>query len=465
MCGRCMKTCPWNLEGVLSDAVFRWTAMKVPGSAPALAKLDDLLGRGSLNPIKKWWWDLEIREDGGYRAAKSPVNARQLQTDLDLKYEDQTLAVYPANLAPHPYPYPYPMEREKGIEAYQALITAEQYKLGSSRDDAGDLAHKYTVDGESPVLELVITGIEAQADDVTKYELARPDGGPLPQWQAGAHLDIVVAPEYLRQYSMSGNPANRYRYQIGVLREDKGRGGSALLHRIFNNGRKVFVSNPINHFPLFENAAKSYLLGGGIGITPMIAMAHRLHTLGADFELHYSGRSRNTMGFIDDILGFPWADRVTLHISDEGTRADLAILFGKPPADTHVYTCGAEPYMQSVMDAAQRAGVPEDNRHLEYFSIPEVPDYENHEFVVKLVKTGRELRVPANRSVADVLVDNGFKIDIKCSDGLCGVCQCGLVSGDVEHRDFVLSRSQREHNIITCQSRASKADGIIEIDL
>ena len=264
---------------------------------------------------------------------------------------------------------------------------------------------------------------------------------------------------------MSGNPADRHCYQIGVLREDRGRGGSALLHRIFNQGRKVFVSKPVNHFPLYESATKSYLLGGGIGITPMIAMAHRLHTLGANFELHYSGRSRSTMGFIEDILSFPWASRVTLHISDEGTRADLATLFGKPSTGTHVYTCGAEPYMLSVMDAAQRAGIHQDNRHLEYFTVPEVPDYENHEFIIRLVKSGKELRIPADRSVADVLVDSGFNIDIKCADGLCGVCQCVLVSGEVEHRDFVLSRSQRENNIITCQSRASKADGLIEIDL
>ena len=361
--------------------------------------------------------------------------------------------------------YPYPMEREKGIEAYQAMITAEQYQRRSSKGELDDLAHKYSVDGESPVLELEIITAQEQSEEVTKYEMARADGGVLPEWQAGAHLDIVVAPEYLRQYSMSGNPANRHSYQIGVLREDKGRGGSALLHRIFGTGRKVFVFKPINHFPLHETATKSYLMGGGIGITPMIAMAHRLHTISADFELHYSGRSRSTMGFIDDVQGFAWADRVTLHVSDEGTRADFATLFGKPSTGTHVYTCGAELYMFSVMDAATRAGVLEDNRHLEYFSVPEVPEYENHEFVLKLAKSGKQLCVPADRSIADVLVDSGLNIDIKCRDGLCGVCQCALVSGDVEHRDFVLSKSQREKTIITCQSRASEADGVIEIDL
>lgn len=465
MCGRCMKTCPWNLEGVLSDAVFRWTAMKIPGTAPALAKLDDMLGRGSLNPVKKWWWDLEIQEDGAYRPTDKPVNARELQKDLNLQYEDQTLAVYPANLAPHPYPYPYPMDREKGIAAYEALITAEQYQEKLKNGELDGIAHKYKLDTDSPVLELKIISAVPQSSNVIKYEFARADGGELPTWQAGAHLDIVVAPEYLRQYSMCGNPAERNSYQIGVLREDQGRGGSTLMHRIFSTGRKVFVAKPVNHFPLHESASKSYLFGGGIGITPMIAMAHRLHSISADFEIHYSGRSRNTMGFIDDMLGFPWADRFTLHVSDEGTRADLLALLHNPPTGTHVYTCGAEPYMQSVMDTAEQVGVPEDHRHLEYFSVPDVPDYENHEFVLKLVKSGKQIIVPSDQSAADVLVENGISIDIKCADGLCGVCQCGLVSGDVEHRDFVLSKTQQQTAFITCQSRATQPKGVVELDL
>ena len=110
MCGRCMKTCPWNLEGLLADSVFRWAAMKLPFTASALARFDDFADRGSLNTIKKWWWDLELEDDGAYRVTQKPINERQLQKDLHLKYEDQTLAVYPAPLAPHPYPYPYPMD-------------------------------------------------------------------------------------------------------------------------------------------------------------------------------------------------------------------------------------------------------------------------------------------------------------------------------------------------------------------
>ncbi|MEJ6387934.1 reductive dehalogenase [Gymnodinialimonas ulvae] len=462
MCGRCMKTCPWNLEGVLGDAVFRWTAMNVPGTAPVLAKLDDLMNRGDLNPVKKWWWDLQIEEDGGYRPTKKPVNARGLEKDLDLRYEDQTLAVYPAPLVPHPYPYPYHMDREAGIEAYQQMITADAYKARLARGE--DPAHKTRGYDESPVLRVQITKARQTANDITVYEFASLDGSDLPAWEAGAHLDIVVAPEFLRQYSMSGDPADRSRYQIGVLREANGRGGSALLHRIFSEGRKVFISKPINHFPLHEGATMTYLMGGGIGITPMIAMAHRLYALGKPFEMHYSGRSRDVMGYLEVLADVVWRDRVHLHVSSEGARADLARIVQYQDG-AHVYACGAEPYMAAVMEAAEAAEFPEDNRHLEYFSVPDLPEYENHAFRVKLLKSDLEFTVPEDKTVADMLGVHGIHVDLKCSDGICGVCKCGLVSGEVEHRDFVLSKAQRETTMITCQSRAKLAGDLIELDL
>ena len=342
MCGRCMKTCPWNLEGIFAERPFRWAAMNIPQAAPVLAKLDDALGNGEMNPAKKWWWDLEMQEDGGYRPTRHPVNARALQKDLDLKYEDQTLAVYPAHLAPHPWPYPFPMDREAGIEAYQQMITAEDYKARRAKGETGTWDHRYSSDVDSPVLGVRVSRVDAMSPEVTKYEFQSLDGSPLPEWTAGAHLDIVVAPEYLRQYSMSGDPADRSKYQIGVLREDAGRGGSLLLHRIFAEGRKIFISKPINHFPLTEGAAKSYLMGGGIGVTPMIAMAHRLHALGQEFELHYSISNRAAAGYLQDLAQMPWSDRVHIHVSAEGTRADLDLLLAGYAPGQHVYTCGPD---------------------------------------------------------------------------------------------------------------------------
>ena len=468
MCGRCMKTCPWNLEGLQHERPLRWIAMNVPAMAGVLAKADDLLGRGKINPKKRWWWDMVINDHGGFdmvNQTETPSHYRELQTDLNLKYEDQTLAVYPANLAPHPWPFPFPMDREKGIEAYQAMITAEEYQARLNRGETDGLAHEYHADGEAPVIRVEITKVEHMTDGITKYELSSLDGEDLPEWQAGAHLDVVVAPEFFRQYSMSGNPADRSKYQIGVLREDEGRGGSKLLHRIFAEGRKIFVSKPINHFPLAEDGTKHFLMGGGIGVTPMIAFAHECHSNGIDFEFHYSISSRVNGGFLEDLKTFPWADKVQLHISDEATRADLDAVLTGYSNGWHVYTCGPDRYMTSVLEAAERQGFPEEARHLEYFSVPELPEYKNYDFTLRLTRSGKEFLVPANKSATDVLEENGIHVDVKCSDGICGVCKCDLVSGDVEHRDFVLSKSQRETSIILCQSRAANNAGIVEIDL
>ncbi len=463
MCGRCMKTCPWNLEGLFAEAPFRWTASHIPKAAPLLAKLDDKAGRGGLNPVKKWWWDIEVGPDGGYGIPKAPVNARDLQPDLDLRFEDQTLAVYPAPLAPHPWPYPDPMDREAGIRAHAALLSADEHRARTAAGETDHL-HLYDAGSDTPVLDLRITGVEHLTDAVTLYTLTHPQNHALPAWTAGGHLDLVVAPEFLRPYSLMSDPADRTKYEIAVLREDKGRGGSALLHRVFTPNRRVFVSRPVNHFELVEDAPHSLLMGGGIGVTPMIAFAHRLHALGKPFDLHYSARTRASAAFCDRLAAMPWAGRVHLHLTDENTRADLPALMSALPQGSHVYTCGPDAYMHSVMIAATDAHIPEDHRHLEYFGAPEVPDYVNHPFTLRL-SSGRSIDVRADQSASDALLAAGIPVDIKCSDGICGVCKCGVTSGSVDHRDFVLSAAQRQTSMILCQSRAADAQATLEIDL
>ena len=346
MCGRCMKTCPWNLEGLFAEAPFRWAAMNVPQAAKLLAKLDDAAGRGGINPVKKWWWDLELEDDGGYRPTTRPPNRRGLHEDLVLNYEDQTLAVYPAPLAPHPWPFPDPMDREKGIEAYQAMITAGQYKARLATDDPDTLTPQYRIEGEPPVIRVEVARRIQSGTGVVEFELVPTDGAVLPAWTAGGHIDVVVAPEFLRQYSLCGDPADRSRCKVAVLREDGGLGGSKLLHRIFHPGRKVFVSRPVNHFSLDETARRTFLMGGGIGITPLIAMAHRLHAIGALFELHYSIDSRANAGFLDAIATAPWQCHVTLHVSAEGSRANLDTILPVFRKGDHVYACGPSRYIE-----------------------------------------------------------------------------------------------------------------------
>jgi ferredoxin-NADP reductase len=346
------------------------------------------------------------------------------------------------------------------------MISAAQYK---QRLAAGDLSmvHSYNAcdqgTDEAPVMQLKVDKVEIMAQGIAKYEFTTLNGAPVPSWSAGAHLDVLISPEFLRQYSLSSDPKDLTRYQIGVLREEGGRGGSELLHRIFTQGRKVFVAKPVNHFSLDETATKVFLMGGGIGITPMIAFAHRLHAIGADFALHYSATRRDAAGFVKELSDMEWADHVHFHFSDEGSRAEFDAIFRNAPDGTHVYTCGADRFMQAVLEAAERQNIPEDARHFEYFSSPDVPEYENHPFKIKL-GDGRIVHVDSDQTGAQALIEAGVHVDVKCSDGICGVCKCNLRSGEVEHRDFVLSNAQRAHTMILCQSRAADPDGEIEIN-
>ncbi len=197
----------------------------------------------------------------------------------------------------------------------------------------------------------------------------------------------------------------------------------------------------------------------------MIAMAHRLHALSADFELHYCCSRRDQAGFLDDLAAVPWRDRVTEHFSDEGNRADLDAIIPAYTGGYHLYTCGPDRFMSAVMDAGAGREWPEEALHLEYFSVPEAPDYENYDFTLKLARSDREIEVKADQAATDALLAAGIHVDVKCSDGICGVCKCGVLSGEVEHRDYVLSKAQREDSMILCQSRATEENGLLEIDL
>jgi reductive dehalogenase len=465
MCGRCMKTCPWNLEGLLAESLVRRVAMAVPGTAPWLARLDDTLGRGAINPVKKWWWDIVLDPGTGRYVRAAQANARGIQPALKVRYDEQTLAVYPADTMPPPWPVAHPVDRERGIERYRALLTPAEYRQRLAAGDTEGLAPPFRMpDGPPPVFPVVLRRREEMAEGLARYEFESPDGAPLPVWEAGAHIDVVIAPEYNRPYSLAGDPADRSRYVLGVLREAKGRGGSALMHRVFREGKRVFVSPPRNHFPLDESAPHVLLFAGGIGVTPLLAMAHRLHQLGRSFELHYSVASRAQAGFLEDVAHAPWRGRATLHVKDEGGRADLAALVPPYRPGLQLYTCGSARYMDAVFGTAAARGFPEDAMHREFFSVPEAPERERHPFVLVLSRSSRRIEVPAERNATDALAQAGIAIDTKCSDGLCGVCARDYLSGEVDHRDLVLSARERKRKIVLCCSRAAAPGGEIVLD-
>jgi reductive dehalogenase len=466
MCGRCMKTCPWNLEGLLAESLARQVAMKAPGSARWLARLDDALGRGAINPVKKWWWDVVLDPASGRYVHAKQANARGIQPSLRVVPDEQTLAVYPADTMPPPWPVAHPIDRERGIERYRALPTPAEYRRRLAAGDTDGLAPPFRMpDGPPPVFPVVLSRREEMGDGIARYEFSRADGAPLPDWEAGAHVDVVIAPEYNRQYSLAGDPADRTRYVLGVLREQQGRGGSALMHRVFREGRRVFVSPPRNHFPLDERASRVLLFAGGIGVTPLLAMAHRLHAIGTPFALHYSVASRAVAGFLHDLETAPWRDSATLHVKDEGGRADLSTIVPSWSDGMRLYTCGSARYMDGVFEAARARGWPDRALHREYFSVPEAPERERHPFALVLGSSGRRVEVGADENGTDALARAGVPVDTKCSDGLCGVCARPYLSGEVDHRDLVLGAREREHRIVLCCSRAAAPGGEIVLDL
>jgi len=464
MCGRCMKTCPWNLEGLFKEAPFRWMAMKMPSLAKWIAKLDDKVGNGSINPVKKWWWDIDADATGKHIPAEK-TNKRELKVNFDLKYEDQTLACYPANVAPAPYPVPQPIDREQGITTYRNLLSPEEYKEKLKQGQTENLTPQFKMpNGPPPVISVQVTKKEQTAEGIYKFEFQDPHGKLLPEFEAGAHIDVIIAPQFVRQYSLAGDPADRTKYVLGVLGDPNGRGGSMMMQKIIREGKKIAISRPRNHFPLNEQADHTLLMAGGIGVTPMIAMAHRLHHLNKSFKFYYCVRSSKIAGFKEELKNAPWADRVAFHFDDEN-MIDLKRVLKKPKKNTHLYTCGPSGFMDAVLRVGAESGWPEETLHKEYFSVPESEMLENHDFYIELTKSNKKLLVPADRTITDVLEDEGVFVETKCSEGICGVCTAEYSGAEVEHRDFVLSGEQRKSRIVLCSSRAKNEGDTIKVDL
>jgi ferredoxin len=197
-------------------------------------------------------------------------------------------------------------------------------------------------------------------------------------------------------------------------------------------------------------------------------MAHTLHAQQQDFVFHLSVRDRAASGYANLLPSMPWQSRVQLHVSSEGERLNLAQALPAYQPGFVLYTCGSAVYMDAVFEAAQHLGWPTEACQREYFHVPEGPQWENHPFVLRLGHDGPRINVAANQTATEALAEYGMNIEVKCSDGLCGVCAHGYhpeQSDAVEHRDFVLSEQQRQQRLILCCSRARHAGGEIVLKL
>ncbi|MCZ4587594.1 PDR/VanB family oxidoreductase [Rhodococcus opacus] len=311
-------------------------------------------------------------------------------------------------------------------------------------------------------LSLVVVEREFVADGVMLLQLRHADGVALPRWSPGAHIDVILTPELTRQYSLCGDPADESTWQIAVLREPDGRGGSQFVHDKIALGDTVEVRGPRNHFEL-ESAPRYLFIAGGIGVTPIKTMAARAEAEGAEWTLTYGGRSRASMAFLDELTAH-FGDRVTIHPQDEKGLIDLDSLLGTARADTLVYCCGPAPLLDAVNEGCEHWA--SGSLHIERFSAKTLtePDFTGV-FEVELATTGKTIEVQPDETILDAVTAAGVQVLSSCREGTCGTCETVVLDGEVEHRDALLSEDEQASNetMMICVSRARCPRLVLEL--
>jgi ferredoxin-NADP reductase len=311
-------------------------------------------------------------------------------------------------------------------------------------------------------LRLSVARREVVADGVVALDLREPSGGDLPAWAPGAHIDLELGPDLVRQYSLCGDPADSNVWRVGVLREPESRGGSHYVHDKLREGDLVQVRGPRNNFAL-EPSPRYVFVAGGIGITPILPMAAAAAAAGADWVLHYGGRTLCSMAFRAQLTD-SHGDRVAVHPEDERGLLDLDAILGTPQPDTLVYCCGPEPLLQAV--EARCASWPGGSLRLERFAPKDRSRPVLLEgFDVQLARSKVTLSVPADASVLDVLEAAGVPLVSACREGTCGTCEVPVIAGTVDHRDSLLTPAEQAANdtMFVCVSRAASPGLVLDL--
>jgi tetrachlorobenzoquinone reductase len=305
--------------------------------------------------------------------------------------------------------------------------------------------------GEQKTLEARVRSVTWEATDVVSLDLVAVNGRELPPFEPGAHIDVHFPDGTIRQYSLWGDPSDRSRYRVGV-RAAEGGHSSLFVHRKLRPGDVLTVSTPRNNFPLID-AGRYIFVAGGIGITPLIPMMRTASEKGRSWTLYYCNHRNEDAPFLSEIEAL--GGEVSLHSSDSGTRLDVAQRLGSVQKDTVIYCCGPERLMSALEEAT--AAWPEGSVRFEWFAPRSRPaDETSGSFEVVCESSGVTLTVPPDKSVLEVLNEAGFAVPCSCQQGICGTCEVRVLSGEVDHRDSILSDSERQthQTMMTCVSRA-----------
>jgi len=317
------------------------------------------------------------------------------------------------------------------------------------------------------VINVQIASKTLETPDICLLELARIDGGTLPAFSAGAHINLYLPGEIIRQYSLCNNPEESHRYQIAVLRDPESRGGSTTIHDRLNEGDEITIGEPRNLFPLDHKATRYLLIAGGIGITPILCLAERLCHMGKEFELHYCTRTSGETAFRERILASDFSDRVRFHHSRDANsnRLDTNELLATPDTGTHLYVCGPNPFMAHILDTARKHGWPESRLHREFFAAEALDHEGDTSFEVELASSGAVIRIPENRSALEVLLEHDIDIPFACEEGICGTCATRVLGGEPDHRDAFMTPEEHAANeeFAPCCSRARSNRLVLDI--
>lgn len=305
------------------------------------------------------------------------------------------------------------------------------------------------------VSEYIVHQMTWEAEDVLSLVIVR-DREEVPEWTFGAHIDLIMRNDLIRQYSLCSDPSDRSQWTIAVLREPNSAGGSKYIHEVLRPGMKVLATQPRNNFPLVE--AEHYLfVAGGIGVTPLLPMAKFLDEQRKDWKMLYGGRRRASMAFCDQLSEL--RSKVDVSPEDEFGLLDLRGAIEATPEDTAIYCCGPEPLIAALEAQCQTSGRPAP--HVERFNAR--PDFateshpdENAPFELVLAKSDRRFTIPADKTIAQVLAAERVFVPTSCTEGYCGVCETVVLEGVPDHRDDYLLPEVRETNkkIMICCSRS-----------
>lgn len=315
---------------------------------------------------------------------------------------------------------------------------------------------------QPPPMSLFVGRKQSIADDIFLFELKRTDRQPLPAFTPGAHIEVEAPGELWRKYSLINAPDETDRYIIAVKREGQGRGGSQRMCDRVGAGERLDVRAPRNDFELVASPAGYTLIAGGIGITPLYAMARALKAEGKPFKLYYLTRSPSATAFLKDLSAPEWKANVVIHHDggDSSKMYDLWPALEKPKG--HVYCCGPRPLMDAVRDMTGHWS--SSAVHFEAFteavSDPELPQ---RAFNVVIRSTGQVVAVPEGATILEALYKAAIKVPFSCQSGTCGSCRTGLVSGDVFHADLALTKEERATSIMICVSRARSGDIVLDL--